>query len=228
MSAPWWEGPMVPFDLETTGPQPGSARIVQYAIRGESALLNPGVPIPEGASGVHGITDEVVADEPGFRDHALRLYAALVECVDTQTPIVGFNLAYDFTVLDREFRRHQTGYRVPAGLLVIDAYVLDKAVDTYRKGQRRLANVAAHYGVTPESWHDSTADARASEGIAREIGRRYGAHDLMGLDMYLLHQRQVYWRWEQQKSLRAYFDDRGTEHDGCPGHWPIIPGEVED
>ena len=42
-------------------------------------------------------------------------------------------------------------------------------------------------------------------------------------DVQALHRLQVGWRAEQMESLRRYFDRTGTEHDGCPGGWPVIP-----
>src|ERR1043165_3222838 len=62
-SAGWATGDLVGFDLETTGTDPFEDRIVTAAIVGPGRmrrtwLVNPGVPIPPGASAVHGVTDE--------------------------------------------------------------------------------------------------------------------------------------------------------------------------
>src|SRR5690606_29949165 len=59
------------FDLEATGTDPWHDRIIEIALfrtdgRGYSTLVNPHRPIPPEATAVHGITDEDVADAPGF------------------------------------------------------------------------------------------------------------------------------------------------------------------
>ena len=73
------ERPLCVFDLETTGIQVVHDRIVELCIvkvmpdnerRSKVWRVNPGRPIPAGASAVHGITDEMVADCPPFADIA--------------------------------------------------------------------------------------------------------------------------------------------------------------
>ena len=73
--------PLIFFDLETTGTNTAQDRIVQIgAIKiqpvhpfgdgtreEKNILINPGIPIPAGATAVHGISDEDVKDAPVFR-----------------------------------------------------------------------------------------------------------------------------------------------------------------
>lgn len=69
----WWHdvlvrGPLAAFDTETTGVDVETDRIVSAAVVVQDApgarprvsrwLVNPGVPVPEGATAVHGLTDE--------------------------------------------------------------------------------------------------------------------------------------------------------------------------
>ena len=66
------------FDLETTGLNPRSDRIVQYALIGsdedgshinKTSLVNPRQSIPPESSRVHGITNEDVKQEDDFSKH---------------------------------------------------------------------------------------------------------------------------------------------------------------
>lgn len=68
-------GPFTVFDLETTGMSPLNDRIVEIgAVRVDldgsisrfESLVNPGVPIPSRVSGIHGITNAMVAQSPNF------------------------------------------------------------------------------------------------------------------------------------------------------------------
>ncbi|RHA38689.1 exonuclease domain-containing protein [Cellulomonas rhizosphaerae] len=203
MGAPWWEGPLVGFDLETTGPDPETALIVTACVvvdipGGEPVVMNwlvdPGVEIPEGATAVHGITTDHA------REHGRPAVAAvsrILEVLRSQPhPLVAFNAAYDFTVLDREARRHGLAPLDPDR--VIDPFVLDKKVDQYRRGKRTLARCCEIYGVELLDAHTAEADALAAVHVARAIAREYpGAPE----DAAELHRRLVIWRAEQCRSL---------------------------
>ena len=76
-------------------------------------------------------------------------------------PLVGMKLDYDLTILDTQSRQlcgvglRERGWRGP----VLDAVVLDRHHDRYRKGSRTLGALCAHYGVCIENAHDAAADA---------------------------------------------------------------------
>ena len=64
----------------------------------------------------------------------------------TGIPVVVYNAPYDLSLLDRECRRNGLE-PIDAPGPVIDPLVIDKAVDSYRKGKRTLEVAAAHYRV---------------------------------------------------------------------------------
>jgi hypothetical protein len=100
--------PLAIIDLETTGTNPQSDRIVEISILKlppdgpplqRTRRLNPGVPIPPAATAVHGITDADVADAPRFEQVAGALLAFLDGC-----DLCGFNLKrFDLQLLCQEF-----------------------------------------------------------------------------------------------------------------------------
>ena len=106
------ERPLVFFDFETTSSNVAEARIVQYAFikvfpnaeepqQVLSGLVNPGIPIPAEATAIHGITDEMVKDEPTFKDLSEKFSQFVDNC-----DFGGFNiLNYDLPVLKNEFQR---------------------------------------------------------------------------------------------------------------------------
>lgn len=225
---------MLGFDLETTGIDVWNDRIVTASLveirMGQRPqltnwLVNPGIDIPEGATEVHGITTEVAranGRDPG--QATFEISGRLAYAMSHGIPVVVFNGAYDFTLLEEENRRHGNptlAERVapkPIGPIV-DIYVLDKHVDPYRKGGRKLINIAEHYGAVLTDAHSADGDALAS---CRIFPRLLAKHrELQGYPLGALHMAQVRWRAEQMNSLRAYFDKNGTEHDGCNGGWPL-------
>ena len=104
------ERPLVFFDIESTGTNPYRDRIVEIAVikvmpdgsRQEVVRrINPSMPIPAGASAVHGIYDDDVKDAPTFDVVAQNLYNYLEGC-----DLAGYNIVkFDVPMLQEEFKR---------------------------------------------------------------------------------------------------------------------------
>lgn len=196
----WWNGPLVGFDLETTAPDPFTARIVTAAvavcepgkIEKRTWLADPGVPIPQGASDVHGITTERARAEGRPADEVLgELLEHLGAVLAVGAPLVIANARYDCTVIDHEARRRGGTLGWLADVPVVDPFVLDKHLDRYRpsyidpatgrkldpeyaktqgiKSSRTLEGMATHYGATLDGAHDAAFDAIAACRIAWRI-----------------------------------------------------------
>lgn len=100
----------VVFDLETTGPDKENDRIVEINIKrfeegvqvtSFEELVNPGIPIPAGASEVHGIKDQDVAEKPRL-DHWIDTILELMR----GAVLMGYNiLNFDIPLLDNEIQR---------------------------------------------------------------------------------------------------------------------------
>lgn len=253
--------PFGAWDLETTGVNVETARIVTAC----TAVLEPGDPkwqtlittlmiaveeeIPAEATAVHGITTEFA------RQHGQPPAEVIDELLTEQLrwmhlgyPIVGMNSSYDFTVLDREAQRCYERWPdygwTPQP--VIDVYVIDKWLDPFRSGSRKLTDLAKFYAVDSGTAHDATSDTMAAARIAyriaslssrtfeeicrwfRELGRRQPEQiaeryrNLGQMDAASLHANQIHWRAQQQASLADYKRRKGEGGDFSP-HWPIQP-----
>jgi DNA polymerase III subunit epsilon len=231
---PWHLGMLCAFDVESTGVDPATARIVTACIAyldGEGKippqplpfLIDPGVEIPEEAAAIHGITTEHAREhgQPAARaveeisGELLRSAAALI-------PLIAFNAPYDFTVLDRETRRHDLKPFGPelenAKGVVVDPYVLDKALDPYRKGRRTLAAVAEHYGVKAGQAHDAAGDAITAARVAWKIAAVYPHIGRMSPTE--LHAFQVKAKRDQSRSFRDYLRRQGS-NEVVDESWPL-------
>lgn len=231
-----WDGwDMLGFDLETTGVNVWTDRIVQAALVRIDAgqrpvtstwLVNPGIEIPDEAAAVHGITTERAQAEGGDPGQMLfELVGQLALAMGRGRPVVGMNLAYDLSLLEAECARHGVDgliARLGVGKVspVVDVLVLDKYADPYRKGGRKLEQLCAHYGVRHTGAHDAGADALAACRLWPRIMAKH-ASKFRGMTIASLHQSQVGWRKKQRDGLRDYFDRNGTVHDGCCGEWPL-------
>ncbi|MGF1430602.1 exonuclease domain-containing protein [Kitasatospora sp. LaBMicrA B282] len=232
----WYEGPLASFDTETTGVDVEQDRVVSAAlvlqpapnapVERRSWLVDPGVPIPDGARAVHGITDEQVrahGQAPALA--TLEIARALAEQARAGVPLVVMNAPYDLTLLDRELRRHRqsslAAQLAGAELLVVDPRVLDKHLDRYRKGRRTLTDLCAHYGIALADAHDAGADAWAALQLVRAIAARHRTA-LHGLTSAELHLRQARWHAAQARGLQDWFERAGTP-ERVDRSWPLRP-----
>jgi DNA polymerase-3 subunit epsilon len=233
------------WDTETTGPNPLEDRIVSAAFivrapgredRTFEYLINPGVPIPENVSAIHGIDDAKVQAEGREPKDALEEIAAnLTAAIDRGMPVIAFNHSFDWSILHYDLLRNglpTMAERVgPGPLPLVDPHVIDK--EFYRgvrgQGMRKLQPTAERYGVALSDWHQAQADALAALLITEAQFARYPQLARYGPEQ-LFHAQQV-WRADQQASLQTWFRKKATpEQGGNPakvidGSWPLIPAQ---
>jgi DNA polymerase-3 subunit epsilon len=232
----WTSGPLVAFDLETTGTDIETDRIVTAAVVAVDAdgrppeartwLVDPGVVIPQQASAIHGISTEHARRHGGAAVPAIEeITSAVAEVLDSGTPLVVMNARYDLSLLDRECRRHGIEplvQRLRGGTSpVIDPLVLDKHVDRYRKGSRNLQALCEHYGVPLNDAHNAVADAVAAACAARSMGIK---HSVIGtLGSAELHDLQVRAAAEQAASLQRHLRRTSNPEATIESAWPVVP-----
>lgn len=224
-----WADTLAVFDLETTGIDIDTCRIVTAHVGvigpdGEVMeqrqwLVDPGVEIPTAATLIHGVTTERA------RLEGLAAAQAVVEIIDALRdaatrglPIVAYNAAYDLSVLHREAERYgHEAFRGPGH--VVDPLVIDKAVDRFRRGKRTLTAACEHYGVELLSAHDAGADAIAAGRVAQAIARAFP--ELAACAVAELHARQVDWSREQAESYQDWRRRNGEPEFTSSGAWPL-------
>lgn len=229
-----WDTRLAVFDLETTGVDVDTSRIVSACIAviepdGAVAtqwnwLCDPGVEIPEAASEVHGITTERArADGRPAPLVVAEVAATLRALLGVGIPLVVYNAPYDLSLLDRECRRHRVE---PLGLPspVVDPLVIDKAVDRFRKGKRTLVAAAERYGIALDDAHNAAADAIAAGRVAQAIARAFP--DEVDVGFADLHGRQQIWYAEQSAAFQRYIREvKGDADFVAESDWPLRPLE---
>lgn len=195
---------------------------------GVVTLCNPGVPIPEGASAVHGITDEMVVGAPSTAEVVGRLLECLRGIHALGWPLLIYNAPYDWPLLHAEAARAGVGVEEIPPLPLVDPLVLDRGLDRFRKGSRKLADTARHYGVELSDAHDAFADAAAAAGLLRAMVRRYPELQQMGFAALQDVQRDMYRAWtESFNEYRAKRGQEPIEEVGWPGLGRAIEAEPE-
>ena len=162
---------IVVADTETTGLGP-DAGVCEYAhavcelievdgneqlriVREESSLTNPGHPIPAGASGVHGITDDMVADQPTLGQYLAQLFAEQPD----ELLMIGHNfISYDWKYLREHFPRPPAlGCTLTAARKFLDL------------PNNRLETIYAQTGGPEETAHRAAADDRMTVHIINHM-----------------------------------------------------------
>jgi len=165
--------PIAFIDLETTGVNISNDRIVEIAIvkiltdgtrQVKRKLINPQIPIPAGASDVHGITDEMVKDAPSFKQVANEIKQFIENC-----DLGGYNSnRFDIPMLIEEFLRAGVPFSADGRKLV------DVQKVFHMMEQRTLGAAYKFYcNKTLEDAHSAEADATATWEVLEAQIERY-------------------------------------------------------
>lgn len=225
MSAAWLVGNLLSFDTETTGQNPLTARIVEATCvevgaegvaNRETWRINPGVPIPAAATAIHGITDTMAAGGLDPLVAVPAIVARLERAWAAGMPVVIFCAGYDLTVLAEEAERiAHDGFELGP---VLDPIVIDRAMDPYRKGSRKLVDMAKHYGVRLDGAHSSDGDAMAAARIVWKQARVYWALAKHSLEEMQAYQRNAHATWAA--GFNDYLRKQGKPAD-VSLEWPM-------
>ena len=165
--------PLAIIDLETTGINVSSDRIVELSVLKISpngkeewmtTRVNPEMAIPPKTTAIHGIKDEDVAESPTFRETAKKLAAFLEGC-----DLAGFNaIKFDIPVLAEEFLRVNIDFNIKKRRYV------DVQVIFHKKEQRTLAAAYQFYCKKDlQDAHSSKADTAATFEVLKSQLDRY-------------------------------------------------------
>ncbi|WP_367714932.1 DUF294 nucleotidyltransferase-like domain-containing protein [Nitratireductor sp. GISD-1A_MAKvit] len=164
----------VAFDTETTGLDVKEARILQLGgmavVEGRlktsdvfEVLVDPGVPVPQRSTAIHGITGQMLRTAPGFADAWRRF-----ETYRSGRLLVGYAVGFDLAVLEREAHRAGLLWQAPRTLCVrmlagiVNPQLPDASLDA----------IAAWLGVDTTGRHSAGADARIAGEIFTALAPR--------------------------------------------------------
>lgn len=165
--------PLVFFDIETTGTDIVTDRIVQIAAlklfpdmseEVRTDLVNPRRPIPPQATMIHGITDADVAGAPPFAGVATSLFQFFSGC-----DVAGFNSnRFDLPIVVEEFARCNVVFPEQ------DCKLIDVQTIFHKKEERTLSAAFKFYcGKTLANAHNAEADVRATLEVFKGQLERY-------------------------------------------------------
>jgi DNA polymerase III epsilon subunit family exonuclease len=162
----------VAFDLETTGLFPISCRIVEFgAVRftlaaGEletfEQIIDPECPIPAEATGVHGITDQMVRGMPTVAEALPRFLGFLV---GSDAVLMAHNASFDIGFVGLAMAK--LGIPFPTNPVIDTLDVSRKYVPEL--GSHRLEEVARYLRVADSEDHRGLSDSRLAMGVFERI-----------------------------------------------------------
>lgn len=164
---------LLAFDLETTGLDGATARIVEFCfievdenlaeISRWTELVDPQGPIPPETVKIHGITDDMVRGRPAFAHFATRIQALVQDAV-----LIGHNVKFDLEILSRELvRAGQSGLR--PNHPQIDTHTVESFVNSHALG----ATYERYVGKPFDGAHRSAADTAACVEVLRQQRARH-------------------------------------------------------
>jgi DNA polymerase-3 subunit epsilon len=175
LSQVWSDLPYIVLDTETTGLS-SADRVCEVTValcrdgkitHEVSSLVNPGIPIPESATAIHGITDSCVQDSPRLKD----LLPSILDLLCLDLPWVAHHMAFDFRMLTYDIDRSVLPRGVPT--LCTLEYSRRRHPDLRRHAKHRLSDVADFFGLEHGQLHRSRGDV---ELLSRIVPRLVGKH----------------------------------------------------
>ncbi len=170
----------IAFDLETTGTVPGVDQIVEIgAIRFLNGvpdaifatLINPGVPMPEAASAVNGITDQMLVGQPKITD-VLEPFGEF--CGDDI--MVAHNAPFDTQFLASDYKKFE--FAVGPRGIVLDTCAMARKI-LPGLANYKLGTLVQHLSIQASGFHRAEADASYCGQLFIKMVSRIAAGGIM-------------------------------------------------
>ena len=153
----------IAFDVETTGLSPYADRIIEIGavlfrdgmpVDSYSTLVNPKVRIPDAASAVNHITNDMIATAPLEKEAYAELLRFLGDALDGKTIMCAHNAKFDFDFLSNTLSR--LGY--DAKIQYVDTLSLSRR---YIKGlvNYKQCTIESHFKLSNPYSHRAASDA---------------------------------------------------------------------
>lgn len=201
------KNPIIFFDLETTGINVATDRIVELSylkvdVNGnetsKTIKINPDMPIPPKSTEIHGISDEDVKDAPKFNEIAKNIAREFEGC-----DLAGYNsVKFDIPLLAEEF------LRAGVDLDLRKRKFIDVQVIFMKMEPRTLTAALQFYCKKDlENAHSAEADTRATYEVLQAQLDRYSnlENDIAKLADFSAHNRNV------DFAGRIIYDDKDVE-----------------
>ncbi|HXW60224.1 MAG TPA: 3'-5' exonuclease, partial [Myxococcota bacterium] len=198
LEIPWYNQAFFALDVETTGLDPASDRVIELALvpfngasDGFCSLFSIDAPLSREITAITGISDNMLKGQPCFKDKADEI-CALIE----RAPfIVAYNVKFDRPFVESEFARIN---KALPDVPWVDPFIFICELDRYKKG-KKLGDAAKRRGIEQNQAHRAFDDALTAGQLMLKLALEI---DLKMLDQLL--ERQKIWFWQNAHNLASY------------------------
>jgi DNA polymerase III epsilon subunit family exonuclease len=197
---PWFEQSFVALDVETTGLDAASCRVIELAIvpfnmshsvAGFSQLFSIGESLPHEITQITGITEDMLKGKPSFHEKA----PEILDQLKNVSFVLAYNAKFDRPFLESELAR---AHLALPELPWVDPYIFVCELDRFKKG-KKLSDSARRWGVNLENAHRAHDDARAAGDLMLKMSDKIDAKTLPELIV-----QQKIWAWQQAQNMAEY------------------------
>lgn len=167
----------IAFDLETTGTLPGVDQIVEIGAvlfdeNGQpetifTTLIQPTVSMPEAASRVNGITDEMLVGKPRITD----VLGPFAEFCGNEI-LVAHNAPFDVQFLTADIRKYESS--APTGVILDTCNIARKVLPGL--ANYKLGTLVQHLGIPAAGFHRAEEDASYCGQLFSKMVARLSQH----------------------------------------------------
>ena len=167
----------IAFDLETTGTLPGVDQIVEIGAvlfdeNGQpetifTTLIQPTVSMPEAASRVNGITDEMLVGKPRITD----VLGPFAEFCGNEI-LVAHNAPFDVQFLTADIRKYESA--APTGVILDSCNIARKVLPGL--ANYKLGTLVQHLGIPATGFHRAEEDASYCGQLFAKMVARLSQH----------------------------------------------------
>ncbi|HXW53387.1 MAG TPA: 3'-5' exonuclease [Myxococcota bacterium] len=194
---PWFTRGFLAIDVETTGLDAASHRIIELAIvpfnmsddiKPFCQLFSVGENLSPEIVKITGITDAMLLGQPSFNEWA----DVCLNLLKHASFLVAYNAKFDRPFLESELARFG---KVLPDLPWVDPFVFVCELDRFKRG-KKLQDAARRWGVNLENAHRARADAEAAGKLLLKMAEKVDCHSL---DELLA--KQKLWQWHNAHNL---------------------------
>lgn len=189
---PWQKIPFIAFDTETSGAYPIQSEVVEYGavkwMNGKIVdtmqfLFKPREPMSDFIIGIHGITNEMVAEAPPISKHIQQIYDFMDNGV-----VLAHHAPFDFGFMVPEFEKYVGKLPQQPGLCT--SLIARKVITG--TPNHKLQTLAQHFKINSGQAHRALDDAKTCLEVAFKCFETIGAHATLE-QIYKIQEKQLKW-----------------------------------
>jgi len=192
LTRPWTDYEFVAFDTETSGAYPLGSEVVEFGavkwkggkeVASYQTLLKPSKPMTDFIIGIHGITNEMVADAPLMKDKIAEIRNFFEGSI-----LMAHHAPFDMGFMAIEFEKYKLPF--PAEPVLCTSLLSRKVI--HESSNHKLQTLIGVLKIDGGTAHRALDDARACLHVGLECMNRLGGLTTLS-DVYKVVGKELKW-----------------------------------